>query len=181
MLHASFRRRLATTPLRFANTSPPSGCVGDLHPQAVEHARHTTKPLRGGEDRDLGMGSASATRRTGRDFSRRLYRRAAPCYPPAWRRLMAAAFSSFTPRRAGTPPSLRPLPIDSIYIKAKAVPVAASSSAVGSARPAAPGMRPCSATALRIQDSSESAPNPDRGVRCLWMADSSPRAGLDRE
>jgi hypothetical protein len=29
-------------PLRFANTSPPSGFVGDLHPQAVEHARHTT-------------------------------------------------------------------------------------------------------------------------------------------
>src|SRR3954471_16266541 len=48
LLHASFRPRLATTPLRFANTSPPSGCVGDLHPQAVEHARHTTKPLRGG-------------------------------------------------------------------------------------------------------------------------------------
>src|SRR3954467_7474785 len=48
LLHASFRPRLAATPLRFANTSPPSGCVGDLHPQAVEHARHTTKPLRGG-------------------------------------------------------------------------------------------------------------------------------------
>jgi hypothetical protein len=47
-LHAAFRRRLAVTPLRFANTSPPSGCEGDLHPQAVEHARHTTKPLRGG-------------------------------------------------------------------------------------------------------------------------------------
>src|SRR3954451_22211328 len=47
LLHASFRPRLAATPLRFANTSPPSGCVGDLHPQAVEHARHTTKPLRG--------------------------------------------------------------------------------------------------------------------------------------
>src|SRR5436305_14921516 len=42
LLHASFRPRLAATPLRFANTSPPSGCVGDLHPQAVEHARHTT-------------------------------------------------------------------------------------------------------------------------------------------
>src|SRR3954466_12728106 len=47
-LHASFRPRLAATPLRFARTSPPSGCAGDLHPQAVEHARHTTKPLRGG-------------------------------------------------------------------------------------------------------------------------------------
>ena len=50
-LHASFGRHLAGTPLRFANTSPPSGCVGDLHPQAVEHARHTTKPLRGGQSR----------------------------------------------------------------------------------------------------------------------------------
>ena len=45
LLHASFRPRLAATPLRFANTSPPSGCVGDFHPQAVEHARHTTNPL----------------------------------------------------------------------------------------------------------------------------------------
>jgi hypothetical protein len=47
LLHASFRPRLAATPLRFARTSPPSGCAGDLHPQAVKHARHTTKPLRG--------------------------------------------------------------------------------------------------------------------------------------
>src|SRR5438105_3487799 len=41
LLHASFRPRLATTPLRFAMTSPPSGCQGDFHPRAVEHARHT--------------------------------------------------------------------------------------------------------------------------------------------
>ena len=41
LLHASFRPRLATTPLRFANTSPPSGCVEDFHLLAVEHARHT--------------------------------------------------------------------------------------------------------------------------------------------
>jgi hypothetical protein len=27
--------------LRFAITSPPSGCEGDFHPQAVEQARHT--------------------------------------------------------------------------------------------------------------------------------------------
>jgi hypothetical protein len=47
LLHASFRPRLAATPLRFANTSPPSGCVGDLHPQAVEHARHTTNRFAG--------------------------------------------------------------------------------------------------------------------------------------
>jgi len=36
-----FRPRLAATPLRFARTSPPSGCAEDLHPQVVKHARHT--------------------------------------------------------------------------------------------------------------------------------------------
>src|SRR6516162_8498584 len=41
LLHASFRPRLTATPLRFATTSPPSGCRGDFHPRAVEHARHT--------------------------------------------------------------------------------------------------------------------------------------------
>jgi len=30
-------------PLPFANPSPPSGWVGDSHPQAVEHARHTKR------------------------------------------------------------------------------------------------------------------------------------------
>lgn len=39
LLHASFRPRLATTPLRFANPSPPSGWMEDLHLQAVGHAR----------------------------------------------------------------------------------------------------------------------------------------------
>src|SRR6266550_1735454 len=43
LLHASSRPRLAATPLRFAITSPPSGCEGDLHPQAVIHARRTKK------------------------------------------------------------------------------------------------------------------------------------------
>src|SRR3984893_9710209 len=33
------------TPLCFANPSPPSGWIGDFHPQAIEHAGHTTKPL----------------------------------------------------------------------------------------------------------------------------------------
>src|SRR5499427_4118434 len=42
LLHASFRRRLAVTPLRFANPSPPSGWIEDFHLQAVDHARHTT-------------------------------------------------------------------------------------------------------------------------------------------
>src|SRR5262249_23739109 len=58
-LHAAFRRRLATTPLRFASTSPPSGCAGDLHPQAVEHARHTSKPLA----RQFGSGRPAAAPR----------------------------------------------------------------------------------------------------------------------
>jgi hypothetical protein len=41
LLHASFRRSLAVPPLRFARASPPSGCTGDFHPQAVGHAQHT--------------------------------------------------------------------------------------------------------------------------------------------
>jgi IS5 family transposase len=32
--------------LRFAMTSPPSGCQRDFHPRAVEHARHTSEVLR---------------------------------------------------------------------------------------------------------------------------------------
>ena len=46
LLHASFRPRLATTPLRFANPSPPSGWVEDFHLQADVHARHTLKKTR---------------------------------------------------------------------------------------------------------------------------------------
>jgi hypothetical protein len=30
--------------LRVASASPPSGCTGDFHPQAVEHVRHTGGP-----------------------------------------------------------------------------------------------------------------------------------------
>jgi hypothetical protein len=43
LLHASFRPRLATTPLRFANPSPPSGWIEDFHLQTLDHARHTAK------------------------------------------------------------------------------------------------------------------------------------------
>ena len=43
LLHASFRRHLAMTPLRFANPSPPSGWIEDFHLQAVDHARHTRR------------------------------------------------------------------------------------------------------------------------------------------
>jgi len=46
LLHASFRPRLATTPLRFANPSPPSGWIKDFHLQAVDHARHTANGSR---------------------------------------------------------------------------------------------------------------------------------------
>jgi hypothetical protein len=57
LLHASFRPHLAARPLRFAITSPPSGCEKDFHLRAVEHARHTrgrdaghpTPPSRPGE------------------------------------------------------------------------------------------------------------------------------------
>ena len=45
LLHTSFRRHLAMTPLCFANPSPPSGWMRDFHPQAIEHAGHTTNPL----------------------------------------------------------------------------------------------------------------------------------------
>ncbi len=43
LLRTSFRRRLTTPPLRFANPSPPSGWVEEFHLQTVKHARHTTK------------------------------------------------------------------------------------------------------------------------------------------
>src|SRR5579862_2733714 len=45
LLHAFFRPRLATTPLRFANPSPPSGWIEDFHLQAVVHTRHTESRL----------------------------------------------------------------------------------------------------------------------------------------
>src|SRR5215472_17188365 len=41
LIHASFRPRLATKPLRFSSSSPPPGWTEDFHPQAVEHVRHT--------------------------------------------------------------------------------------------------------------------------------------------
>jgi len=46
LLCASFRPRLTTMPLRFANPSPPSGWIEDFHLQAVVHARHTNKKPR---------------------------------------------------------------------------------------------------------------------------------------
>jgi hypothetical protein len=43
LLHASFKPRLATTPLRFANPLPPSAWIKSFHLQAVGDARHTKK------------------------------------------------------------------------------------------------------------------------------------------
>src|SRR6266498_244919 len=43
LILASFRPRLATTPLRFSSPSPPPGWAGDFHPLAVDHVRHTKK------------------------------------------------------------------------------------------------------------------------------------------
>src|SRR5215216_7002766 len=57
LLHASFRPRLAATPLRFANPSPPSGWIEDFHLQAVDHARHTKeapRPAGSGASKELG-------------------------------------------------------------------------------------------------------------------------------
>src|SRR5215469_16745705 len=45
LFHASFRPASRREPLRFTNPSPPSGWVEDFHLRAIEHARHTTKPL----------------------------------------------------------------------------------------------------------------------------------------
>jgi hypothetical protein len=45
LLHTSFRHRLAVMPLCFAKPSPPSGWLGNFHPQAIEHARHATLRL----------------------------------------------------------------------------------------------------------------------------------------
>src|SRR5712671_5913352 len=54
LLRTAFRRHLAMTPLCFANPSPPSGWIGDFHPQAIEHAGHTTNPpIRGWRIRRL--------------------------------------------------------------------------------------------------------------------------------
>jgi hypothetical protein len=54
LIHASFRPRLATAPLRLSSPSPPPGRAGDFHPLAVEHVRHTSntghlqRPAQGG-------------------------------------------------------------------------------------------------------------------------------------
>jgi hypothetical protein len=126
---------------------------------AVRLIGQRAKPLRGGEDRDLAhQRSTSATRPTDSTSAHCLYQRAMPCYPPAWWRRGLARPPCATSRLSGVLPRPRLLAIYSIDIKAKAVPVAASSFAVASARPTEPEVRLGSGTALRIQRSTDHAP-----------------------
>src|SRR5215475_9786186 len=85
LLHASFRPHLAVTPLRFANPSPPSGWIEDLHLQAVDHARHTNRsgpggPLSSESAREFRPGAALNSR-PGKPAGNR--DRAAACRRPA--------------------------------------------------------------------------------------------------
>src|SRR5262249_15018174 len=57
LLRASFRPRLAATPSRFANPSPPSGWIEDSHLQAVDHARHTNETPSGSGRKGFELGS----------------------------------------------------------------------------------------------------------------------------
>ena len=101
--------------------------------------RQRTKPLRGGEDRALFTGrrrqqlapSCATSLVACTDC-------ASPCYAPVWLRSAAASAPLITSRSSGTLPRPRPLPSYSIYLKAKAVPIAASSSELASARPTGP-------------------------------------------
>ena len=82
LLHASFRPHLAMTPLRFANPSPPSGWIEDLHLQAVDHARHTNKSpalVRSGASICGGFASAAHCRPPHLD--KRHWRLGAASYP----------------------------------------------------------------------------------------------------
>jgi len=79
-LPASFRPRLAATPLRLARTSPPSGCAGDFHPQVVEHARHTPEARFAGKLRERGLDTDPSRLRTRAAEPRRLTRR--KCHGP---------------------------------------------------------------------------------------------------
>ena len=108
LLHASFRLRLATTPLRFANPSPSSGWLQDFHLQAVEHARHTTKKPPGFAGRPLflsfcvirGCRSGATTSQRGAVGRRPARLLALPSAPPRPNPVRAAPRS---PRRVLTP------------------------------------------------------------------------------
>src|SRR5580704_12729784 len=77
------------TPLCFANPSPPSGWTGDFHPQAIEHAGHTTKPLRGSARREPLTFSSCVP-----PFAAVTLTLEDGAFSTAWRRAMATGFLS---------------------------------------------------------------------------------------
>src|SRR5271166_2597170 len=78
-------------------------------------------------------------------------------------------------------PERAPCPsIQSTWIKAKAVPVAASSSEIASARPTGPELRPRSFTALRVQHSSERTPEPTLTTERWFLSVCYPKAMIQR-
>ena len=69
LLHASFRRHVTATPLRFANPSPPSSWIRDLHPQVDKHAWQTEKgAARGNGSRLLSVLPGTVDPICGRDY-----------------------------------------------------------------------------------------------------------------
>ena len=97
LLRASFRPSVAGAPLRFAMTSPPSGCQRDFHPQTVEHARHTQNgPVarrdRAG-DRNYEFKNSDAYK-TKRPDSR-------PAFKCHWRRIQNVGFKFSDTRESG--------------------------------------------------------------------------------
>jgi hypothetical protein len=124
LLHASFRPRLAATPLRFARTSPPSGCAGDLHPGLSNMLG--TQLNRSA----VGKTAISLVSRRPHQFTPSALSRLLHCIKAlpgailgpghAWRR---ASVSS--PDRSTLFPQRAPYPAIQSSDKAKAVPVAA--------------------------------------------------------
>jgi hypothetical protein len=105
--------------------------VSAMRPERLRLSTRRTKPLRGGEDRALvHRPSASLTRPVDCDFAPCLCRCAAPCYSPP----RVTLGGGLGPRRHVTavrhPSQSAPLTHLFNLLKAKAVPIAASSSAL---------------------------------------------------
>ena len=110
LLHAAFRRRLATPPLRFANPSPPSSWIRDSHPQVDKHAWQTKEtPDRRVADRGMSrirvaclLCRPAADRCRGRVGNVIYQVYSTPAYPPCRMRLPLESTSSTSsiPRRS---------------------------------------------------------------------------------